>query len=317
MLLGPGGRRGICLPLHRATTTSNPTKTSLVALSQYEILPPAAAVAMAAAMIPAARTAKQSVALIHSGRAAQIQSRRHGFPTQPATSRGGRTKHGEKISSSSSNFTLSATSSGTSLALSNRQHNRLIHSSDRRTTTLSEQPHPIPDPLALGTDSPVYTPNMGRAGNIIGSGAPLSMLPLSMIIRSLATTTVSSSPFLLPPSLHLMTILAHATSPFLNPDPNPLLRYFLKKSFYAQFCAGENGHEVTKTVDKLKHIGFTGVILGYAREVVLTEEQARSLGNGKIGEETQDCIDNEIAPWAEGTLETVRLAKRGDFVALK
>ncbi|CAM1504870.1 Fc.00g024610.m01.CDS01 [Cosmosporella sp. VM-42] len=112
-----------------------------------------------------------------------------------------------------------------------------------------------------------------------------------------------------------MAALANTTSPILNPDKNPLLRFFLKKTFYAQFCAGENPIEVKNTITGLKNIGFTGVILGYAKEVVLTSNQAESLTNA--GEETEECIRDEIIPWTEGTLETVRLAEPGDFVALK
>lgn len=114
-----------------------------------------------------------------------------------------------------------------------------------------------------------------------------------------------------------MNALAHTKNPLLSPDTNPLLRYALKQTFYAQFCAGEHALEVRRTIDGLKNIGFTGVILGYAKEVVLSEKQARALAEGKVGEETEECIREEIEPWAQGTLETVRLAQPGDFVALK
>lgn len=176
---------------------------------------------------------------------------------------------------------------------SNKRH---LHSSERRTNTIAES---IPDP------SPQ---------NMAHGRAPLSVLPLSTVLRSLATATVSSSPMLLPPSLRIMDVLANTSNPILNPDKNPLLRFFLKKTFYAQFCAGENPIEVGKTIAGLKNIGFTGVILCYAREVVLTGSQAKNLNAGL---ETEECIKNEIIPWAEGTLETVRLAEPGDFVALK
>ncbi|KAF5008455.1 hypothetical protein FDECE_5287 [Fusarium decemcellulare] len=177
---------------------------------------------------------------------------------------------------------------------------RHIHSSERRTSTIAE--HPIPDPIPppIGTGT-------GRA--------PLSVLPLTMILRSLATMIVSSSPMLLPPSLRIMGVLANSSNPIFNPDKNPLLRFFLKKTFYAQFCAGENSAEIQSTIAGLKQIGFTGVILNYAREVVLTKDQANSLKDGAM--ETDECIQNEILPWARGTLETVRLAEPGDFVALK
>ncbi|ROT39656.1 proline dehydrogenase [Sodiomyces alkalinus F11] len=151
------------------------------------------------------------------------------------------------------------------------------------------------------------------------SHAPLSLLPLSMIVRSLFTTTVSSSPVLLRPSLRVMSVLAHSSNAFFNPDRNPVLRWFLKKTFYAQFCAGERPEEVRQTIRRLKDIGFTGVILGYAKEVVLSETQARGLAScgGDGPEAAADCIKNEIVPWAEATETTVKLAQPGDFVALK
>lgn len=176
---------------------------------------------------------------------------------------------------------------------------RRIHSSQRRTNTVVELPEAVAPPVM----EPVR--------------APLSVLPLAMILRSLATTTVSSSPLLLSPSLRIMTVLAQTKSSMFSPDTNPLLRYALKKTFYTQFCAGENAIEVRRTITGLKGIGFTGVILGYAKEVVLSEQQRRALAEGKIGEETDECIREEIEPWAQGTMETVRLAQSGDFVALK
>lgn len=114
-----------------------------------------------------------------------------------------------------------------------------------------------------------------------------------------------------------MAALAHSKNPVLNPDRNPLLRFFLKKSFYAQFCAGEDAREVRHTIARLKNIGFTGVILGYAKEVVLSDNEAEGMNTSKLGEETADVIAAEINPWTQGTLETVRLAQPGDFVALK
>jgi hypothetical protein len=147
--------------------------------------------------------------------------------------------------------------------------------------------------------------------------APLAVLPFRMVLRSLIITTISSSPVLLPPSLAIMSVLAHTTNPILNPDKNPLLRFVLKKTFYAQFCAGENGQEVRRTSGRLKDIGFSGFILGYAKEVVLTEAQTKDLASCGEGAAADECIKNEVIPWANGTMETVRLARPGDFVALK
>ncbi len=154
--------------------------------------------------------------------------------------------------------------------------------------------------------------------------SPLSVLPFPTILRTLLSTTISSSPVLLPPSLKIMVAMAHSNAALLDPDRNPLLRYILKKTFYAQFCAGEDAAEVRRTVSGLRAIGFHGVIMGYAREVVLTEAQQRSLSaHGSGGEcaseaAIEECIRLEIEPWKQGNLETLRLAQPGrDFVALK
>lgn len=113
-----------------------------------------------------------------------------------------------------------------------------------------------------------------------------------------------------------MTALAHSTNPFLNPDKNFVLRYMLKKTFYTQFCAGENRQEVRQTIDRLKTIGFSGVILGYAKEVVMKVEEEKNLSS--FNNDTRlAATASEIQSWAEGTLETLRLADSGDFVALK
>ncbi|AEO69801.1 1e708540-4c0f-4d44-9f38-f5e13f783fca [Thermothielavioides terrestris] len=147
--------------------------------------------------------------------------------------------------------------------------------------------------------------------------APLAVLPLANVLRSLMTTSISSSPFLLAPSLAVMSVLANTTAPVLNPDKNPILRFILKKTFYAQFCAGEDAAEVRRTVESLKTIGFGGVILGYAREVVLTGAQMKDLASCGSGSAAEECVRTEIEPWAKGTMETLQLASPGDFVALK
>ena len=114
-----------------------------------------------------------------------------------------------------------------------------------------------------------------------------------------------------------MSILAHSQSPILSPDNNRLLRLFLKKTFYRQFCAGETAAEVKETVESLKRIGFKGVILGYAREVVMDEAQTSQLSTSGDTEAAQAFLQNEVQLWAKGTLETVEMTSPGDFVALK
>ncbi|ORY55924.1 FAD-linked oxidoreductase [Pseudomassariella vexata] len=194
---------------------------------------------------------------------------------------------------------------------------RRIQSSSRRPSPPSSSSSDAStlNASTVGTLSQTHTPeDAAGSAATMAKHSPLAVLPLSTVLRTLATNTISSSPVLLPPSLFIMSKLAHATNPLMNPDRNPLLRYFLKKTFYAQFCAGENAAEVRATVSGLKRIGFTGVILGYAREVVLTQEQTLDLG-ASIHDEA--CLTHEITPWKNGTLETVKIAQPGDFVALK
>ncbi|KIH93254.1 proline oxidase PrnD [Sporothrix brasiliensis 5110] len=206
--------------------------------------------------------------------------------------------------------TISVASSSTS---NTAPRGRAIHTSKQRPSP------PIPaDHLAINNGPAVFGATTTTAAAAPGPGKPsaLSVLPLSSILRSLMATTVSSSPLLLGPSMAVMTLLSHSTNPLLNPDRNFLLRYLLKKTFYAQYCAGENEREVRQTVNNLKSIGFRGVILGYAKEVVLKDEEKKNLDTFD-GSNRLEATASEIRSWAEGTLETVRLTSAGDFVALK
>jgi len=188
---------------------------------------------------------------------------------------------------------------------------RGLHTSSNRSSSTDNLT--IDEASSLLRDSPP-DPGSGK----MAKPTPLAVLPLSSVLRTLMTTTVSSSKVLLPPSLAIMSTLANSHSPALNPDRNPLLRYILKKTFYAQFCAGENAAEVRETIGSLKDIGFSGVILGYAKEVVLSDAQTRDLTSNGIGSAAAaECVNTEIKPWATGTMDTVMLASPGDFVALK
>lgn len=165
-----------------------------------------------------------------------------------------------------------------------------------------------------------------RRGNDDDS-SPLSILPLSAVIRTLAITTFTSVPFLLGPALASLSILSDSQSPLLNPDKNPILKAILRQTIYSQFCAGETPAEVRKTIADLKELGYAGVILGYGREVVMDGHETsmfeRHSGNegaaSAAGEVTPDTgqILREIREWKEGTMQTVELAEEGDFVALK
>ncbi|KAI9805465.1 MAG: hypothetical protein M1825_000716 [Sarcosagium campestre] len=113
-----------------------------------------------------------------------------------------------------------------------------------------------------------------------------------------------------------MSHLAHSKSLLLNPDRNQMLRWLLKKTFYAQFCAGENSKEVRTTINELRGLGFGGVILSYAKEVVLDHGTAKTLDHTDFILNEQDAL-RAVELWRNATLETVRMTGNGDFVALK
>lgn len=191
---------------------------------------------------------------------------------------------------------------------------RCIHSS---TTTCQAGASLTPDDTIFRQPSDPKPESSPQTSREAANETPLAILPLRTVLRSLAITTISSSPFLLPPSLAIMGLLAHTTNPLLNPDYNPLLRRLVKSTFYAQFCAGEAAPEVRDNILKLKGLGFSGVILGYAREVVLTDAQFQDLVTHGIDSDVTEYTKSEVIPWANNTLETVRLASEGDYVALK
>ena len=79
-------------------------------------------------------------------------------------------------------------------------------------------------------------------------------------------------------------------------------------------------------MNRLKEMGFKGVILGYAREVVMDEGSAKEMGTGRagvLGGEEAAVAEGawagleELEAWKKGTLETVQCATEGDMVGLK
>lgn len=179
------------------------------------------------------------------------------------------------------------------------------------------------DRLSSGSPRPLAT--MGPTANISVSppspsppASPLSILPLSVVARSFFIATVSSSRLLLPPALAILSLFANSKSGFLNPDRNPLVGYAMRQTVYAQFCAGETPAEVHNCVQNVKDLGYSGVILGYAREVVMDEGDAATLGKGAaMNIEDVEKLKSEIIEWKDGTLATVDLAGKDGFVAIK
>ena len=145
----------------------------------------------------------------------------------------------------------------------------------------------------------------------------MSILPLPSLIRSYLITSISSYSALLRPSMAVLSFLAHAKSPLLNPDTSPLLRLALKNTFYAQFCAGETPAEVRSTLSGLRSLGYKGVILGHAKEAVLSKDEANALDVSKKDAEEELRNTKDTGTWKANLLATIDLAERDDFVWLK
>lgn len=93
---------------------------------------------------------------------------------------------------------------------------------------------------------------------------------------------------------------------------NPFFRFFLDHMFYAQFCAGRTEAEIRRTIEGLREMGYRGVILAYAREVDLSNSHYQS------GTADSNAMHQEhVAQWLQGTLQTIKYAHEGDYVAVK
>lgn len=154
---------------------------------------------------------------------------------------------------------------------------------------------------------------------------PHSLLPGKMLLRSLLVATISSHKILLGPSLALLSFLSKPHGALFSVEKNPFLYWLLKKTLYTHFCAGENKREVTATIRWIKEMGFKGVILTYAREVVVDETSkqeevgvgAHEISKGDVVVPEAGIFDEGIEAWRQGVLETVGMIGEGDFLALK
>lgn len=149
---------------------------------------------------------------------------------------------------------------------------------------------------------------------------PLSVMPTGMLLRSLFVATISSNKFLLIPSLHLLSFFSKPDRSFLfNVDRNPVLKSILKRTLYNQFCAGETEAETRACVKQLKDLGFKGVILTYAKEMVFDHKSKSSTHHESKPAAGSAAVakDNDIEVWRTGTLNTIDLISEGDILAIK
>jgi proline dehydrogenase len=141
------------------------------------------------------------------------------------------------------------------------------------------------------------------------SPAPVSHLTFITLLRSYIITACTSFRVFLSPSIRILSAIAYSKSPILSPDRNRLLHWLLKRTIYAQFCAGETPKEVQRSIEILKQSGVNGILLGYGREVEVR-------GKGSKPERDEATME-DIKLWTQGTLETIKITPEGNFVSMK
>jgi hypothetical protein len=152
---------------------------------------------------------------------------------------------------------------------------------------------------------------------------PLSAMPPNMLLRSLMIATISSNKFLLLPALQLLSFFSKPNRSFLfNVDRNPVLKAILKRTLYEQFCAGETEKETKACVQQLKGLGFKGVILTFAREMVHDTKSKTDNHHSSTSDKYHEMHkavtnDTDIDAWRVGTLKTADLISEGDILAIK
>lgn len=112
----------------------------------------------------------------------------------------------------------------------------------------------------------------------------------------------------------MISVLANTTSPIFSPDRNFIVQALLKFTIYKQFCAGRKSSEILIFNKNLRSIGYSGVILSYAKETLFKKNDSRLVSSGAlIGE----SICEEVTNWTKGILTTIDMVESDDFVALK
>ncbi|KAH6974354.1 FAD-linked oxidoreductase-like protein [Ilyonectria sp. MPI-CAGE-AT-0026] len=168
-------------------------------------------------------------------------------------------------------------------------------------------------PIGITTRAIYHTANYQGSSDNANKSA-LSRLPTKTLLRSLVLTSLMSKEWLLRPSLAILNVVAKSKSAILNADRNPFLNRILRWTIYNHFCAGSNNAQVARSLAEVKDIGYQGVILGWAKEVVLNPvDGGVHSDNAKYGPACYQMIDE----WKEGTLNTLRMLGPGDFLAVK
>ncbi|KAF2174008.1 hypothetical protein M409DRAFT_62192 [Zasmidium cellare ATCC 36951] len=147
---------------------------------------------------------------------------------------------------------------------------------------------------------------------VVVPASGLERLPTVNILRNLLLGSLFTSPLLFRVGMTVLSGIANSRSALLNPDANPILRALVKPLVYDQFCAGTNQHEIYKTRDTIKRMGFSGIILCYGKEIQVSSSGGlHSTGRGDSNQSL------EINMWRDGNLKTLDMVGEGDWLGMK
>lgn len=111
--------------------------------------------------------------------------------------------------------------------------------------------------------------------------------------------------------------MSKSKAAIMNPDMNPILNKLMRWTIYNHFAAGTSLQEVAKSSKEIKTMGYQGIILGYAKEVVLDDPAETGTASNTQDNEYRPCHYEVVEEWKNGTLETLRMVGPGDFLAVK
>ena len=89
----------------------------------------------------------------------------------------------------------------------------------------------------------------------------------------------------------------------------------MRWSLYNHFASGTNAKEVARSIMEFKGIGYQGIILGYAKEIVLENptEGGRLIDDDRYTPAEYRMVED----WKQGTIETLRMIGARDILSVK
>lgn len=137
---------------------------------------------------------------------------------------------------------------------------------------------------------------------------PLERISTVNLLRSLLLGYCFSSPRLLKSSIRLMNLVVHSKWAILHPDKSPIVAAILRAFIYDHFCAGTNPTAVRASIEQTKSLGYSGIILGFSREIMAEDVKGASAA---------ELESKAIQSWKEANLCSLKLISRGDHTNLK